>query len=99
MKGVCYFLRGLRSSVRSAFAEIRTRVFRPCSSTSVAFTRFGSNLRLVWRCEWETLFPLIAFFPVIGQTFDIRSPGSWASGISRNLVWQVGNIWVQRTWP
>ena len=96
MKGVCYFMRGLRSSVLSAFAEIRTRFLRPCSSMIVAFTKFGSKVRLVWRCEWETLFPLIAFFPVIGQTFDILSPGSRASGISRNLVWQVGNIWVQR---
>lgn len=65
MKGVCYFIRGLRSNVLSAFAEIRTRVLRPCSSTIVVLTKFGWNLRLVWRCEWETLFPLIAFFPVI----------------------------------
>jgi len=37
----------------------------------VTLTRFGCHLRFTWRWEWETLCPVSAFFPVIGQTLVI----------------------------
>jgi len=71
MKGVVYLMRASLFIVRKALVETRMRFLRPCSSTSVTLTRLGCHLRLVWRCEWETLWPDWARLPVIGQTFDI----------------------------
>ena len=73
MKGVGYFSLGVLFIVRSALADIRIRFFRPWLSTIVTLTRLGSQRRLVWRCEWETLCPVIGRFPVIGHTLDINT--------------------------
>lgn len=74
MKGVVYLMRGSLFIVRSAEVLIRIRLGRPFSSKIVTLTRFGCHLRLVCRCECDTLKPDWARFPLIGQTFDIVLP-------------------------
>jgi hypothetical protein len=71
MKGVNYLMRASLLIVRKALVEIRIRFLRPCSSTNVTFTRLGCHLRLVRRCECDTLFPDWARFPVSGHTLAI----------------------------
>ena len=71
MKGVVYLMRASLLSVLSALVETRIRFLRPRSSKMVVITRLGWNLRFVCRCECDTLKPLWARLPVIGQTFDI----------------------------
>ncbi len=50
------------------------RTKRPSDGTQIRFScRFGRNLRFVLLFAWETLWPLIGFFPVISQTLAITT--------------------------
>lgn len=71
MKGVNYLIRASLLIVRKALVEIRIRCLRPFSSTNVTLMRLGCHLRLVCRCECETLCPVWARFPVSGHTLAI----------------------------
>ena len=68
-----YLLRASLFKVRRAAAATRRRCLRPLASTSVTLTRLSCHLRLVWRWECETLFPVIATRPVSSHLRAISS--------------------------
>lgn len=57
-------------------ARVLTRSFTQRFSLSTQkrrVCRFGSKRRLVFRFEWDTLFPTMGRFPVTSQTLDTVS--------------------------
>ena len=55
-----------------AFADTFNTTYSPNSGTkNFLVCKLGLKILLVLILEWETLFPTIAFFPVIWQTLDI----------------------------
>lgn len=58
--------------VRSALVEIFSSTQRFSSGMKKRFfCRFGINRRFDLMFEWDTLWPLIDFFPETSQTFDM----------------------------
>jgi len=76
-----YFLRSAKtlsipslSIVFIALALTRRRMNLPSEGTQNRFVcKLGRNFRLVLLLAWETLWPLIGFFPVTSQTLAITS--------------------------